>query len=222
MPPSLIVQKKRQKNVIVGQLTGGRALPPMSNVMRIYIKQKYGGQGLINMEECCLAESWSIDHYLANSDEVLLKVVASLEKLHKDKIESNSQYNRRIEQEKNGELRDMGPHGLFEWYIDKKKEESWNWLRHGNLNRETESLLSVAQKKPLNSTSIWKIYHKDVSDKCKLSGSHVETILHSVYGCNALAQKDYKRRHKLCWNIHWAMCKILKFCGMFGFKWIDR
>lgn len=45
---------------------------------------------------------------------MLLKVVASLEKLHKDKIESNSQYNRRIEQEKNGELRDMGPHGLFE------------------------------------------------------------------------------------------------------------
>lgn len=57
MPPSLIVQKKRQKNVIVGQLTGGRALHPMSNVMRIYIKQKYGGQGLINMEECCVAES---------------------------------------------------------------------------------------------------------------------------------------------------------------------
>ena len=57
VPPSLIVQKKRQKNVIVGQLTGGRALHPMSNVMRIYIKQKYGGQGLINMEECCVAES---------------------------------------------------------------------------------------------------------------------------------------------------------------------
>lgn len=76
------------------------------------------------MEECCVAESWSIDHYLANSDEVLLKVVASLEKLHKDKIESNSQYNRRIEQEKNGELRDTGPHGLFEWYIDKKKKKN--------------------------------------------------------------------------------------------------
>ena len=95
-------------------------------------------------------------------------------------------------------------------YRQKKLEESWNWLRHGNLKRETESLVSVAQKKPLNSTSIRKIYHKDVSDKCKLSGSHVETALHSVYGCNALAQKDYKRRHKLCWNINWAMYKILK------------
>lgn len=162
MPPSLIVQKKRQKNVIVGQLTGGRALHPMSNVMRIYIKQKYGGQGLINMEECCVAESWSIDHYLANGDEVLLKVVASLEKLHKDKIESNSQYNRRIEQEKNGELRDMGPHGLFEWYIDKKKRRIMELAQTWKLEQRNRKLAISSPEKTI------KLYLslKDLSQGC--------------------------------------------------------
>ena len=33
------------------------------------------------------AEAWSIDFYLANSEEELLKVVARLEKLEKDTIE---------------------------------------------------------------------------------------------------------------------------------------
>ena len=42
----------------------------------------------------------SIDFYLANSKEELLKVVARLEKLGKDKIESKKDCNNRIEGEK--------------------------------------------------------------------------------------------------------------------------
>ena len=75
------------------KLIAGRALHPKSNVIRIYIKRRYGGQGLISVEECCAAELRSIDFYLANSEEKLLKVVAKLEKLGKDKIESKEDYN---------------------------------------------------------------------------------------------------------------------------------
>ena len=60
------------------QLIAGRALHPQSNVMRIYIKRRYGGGGLISVEECCAAELRSIDFYLVNSEEELLKVVARL------------------------------------------------------------------------------------------------------------------------------------------------
>lgn len=80
-----------------------------SIVMRIYIKHKYGGQGLISVEECCPAESRSIDHYLANSDEMLLKVAARPEKLDKDKIETKNEYKKR----KIDELRDMQLHGQY-------------------------------------------------------------------------------------------------------------
>ena len=38
------------------QLIAGRALHLKSNVIRIYIKCRYGGRGLISVEECCAAE----------------------------------------------------------------------------------------------------------------------------------------------------------------------
>ena len=82
------------------QLIAGRALHPKSNVMRIYIKRRYEGRGLISVEEFCAAELRSIDFYLVNSEEELLKVVARLEKLEKDKIRGKKDYSSRIEQEK--------------------------------------------------------------------------------------------------------------------------
>ena len=50
------------------------------------------------------------------------------------------------------------------------------WLRNGNLKRETESLLSVAEEQTLNTNSVRKIYHKEVSNKCRLCGTHVENV----------------------------------------------
>ena len=76
------------------------------------------------------------------------------------------------------------------------------------MKRETESFLPAAQEQALNTNLVRKIYHKDVSNKCRLCGTHVENVLHIVRGCSMLAQKEYKRRHdKLCFNIHWALCK---------------
>ena len=49
------------------------------------------------MEECCAAKLRSIDFYLANSEEELLKVLARLEKLEKDKTEGKKDWNNRIE-----------------------------------------------------------------------------------------------------------------------------
>ena len=60
------------------QLIAGRALHPKSNVMRIYVIRRYGGQGLISVEECCAAELRSIDFYLVSREEKLLRVVARL------------------------------------------------------------------------------------------------------------------------------------------------
>ena len=71
-------RKKRQKNLTVGleilfNLIGGRSLYPNSNVMRIYIKRRYGGRSLISVEECCAAELRTIDFYLVNNEEELLE-----------------------------------------------------------------------------------------------------------------------------------------------------
>ena len=68
----------------------------------------------ISVEECCAAELRSIGFYLANREEELLKVVARLEKLGKDKTESKKDYSNRIEQEKMDQLRSIKLHGQFE------------------------------------------------------------------------------------------------------------
>ena len=98
----------------------------------------------------------------------------------------------------------MKLHGQFERDTDhKKSEKSWHWLRNRNLKRETKSLFSAAQEQALNTDSVRKIYHKDVSNKCRLCGTHMENVLHIVSGYSMLAQKEYKRRHnKACLNIH--------------------
>ena len=147
--------------------------------MRIYIKREHRVRGLISVEECCGAELRSIDFYLENREEELLKVVARLEKLRIGKTESKTDYNNRIEQEKIDQLRSMKLHAQFGRDTDdKKSEKSWHWLRNGNLKRETERLLSAAQEQALNTNSVRKIYHKGVSNKCRLCGTHVKNVLH--------------------------------------------
>ena len=156
------------------------------------------------MGERCTAELRSIDFYLVNSEEKLLKVVTRLEKLEKDKIEGKKDYNNIIEQDKMDQLRSMKLYGQFGRDTDHKKSgKSWHWLRNINLRWETESLLSAVEEKALNTNSVREIDHKDVSNKCRLCVTHVENVLHIVSSCSMLAQKEYKRRHnKVCFNIH--------------------
>ena len=49
-------------------------------------------QRLISVKKCCVAESRSIDQYLGNSNEIMLKVMAGLEELYKDKIKSKNNH----------------------------------------------------------------------------------------------------------------------------------
>ena len=112
-------------------MIAGRALHPTLNEMRVFIIRIYGGRGLIKVEECCAAELRRIYFYLEYSEDGLLKVVASLEKLEKDKIERKTDYINRIEQEKIDQLRSMKLDGQFRRDIyDKKSEKSWHWLRN--------------------------------------------------------------------------------------------
>ena len=113
--------------------------------MRIYMKRRCEGIGVISVEECC-AELRSINIYLASSEERLLKAVARIQKLGKDKIESKNDYSSRIEREKIDKVGRMKLHGKSGRDTDNKKSgKTWYWLRNGSLKRETESLLLAVQ-----------------------------------------------------------------------------
>ena len=90
-----------------------------------------------------------------------------------------------------------------------------NKKKYGTVSEMFETghrkLLSTAQEQPLNTKSVGKIYHKDVSNKCRLLERHVENVLHVISGCSMLPQRDYKRRHnKVCLNTNWALCKSME------------
>ena len=79
------------------------------------------------------------------------------------------------------QLRSMKLHGQFERDADNKKSgKSWHWLRNGNRKRETESFFSAVQEKASNSNLLRKMYHKYVTNKCRLSGKHGENVLDIV------------------------------------------
>ena len=178
------------------------------------MKRKNGGRGLIGIEECVASEQRSLNYYLANSEEILLKFIATESGLVKDNIETKEVYKKRIEAEKKGHIEGMKLHGQFERETkDLKTEDSWKWLCSGDLKRETESLIIRAQDQTLNTNVIKKqIYGIGKSNTCRLCGEKVESVTHIVSACKMLAQREYKRRHdKVCSYLHWSLCRKYKF-----------
>ena len=191
-------------------------LHPRADTTRLYMKRKNGGRGLISIEDCVAGERRTLDFYLANSDEVLLKHVAEKNGLDKSNIENKHAYKTRIEQEKIHKWKSMPLHGQFEEQTEKiKTPNSWMWLTRGDLKRETESLLIAAHDQALATNSIKKsIYKTTDSDMCRLCGVRVESVTHIVSACGKLAQGEYKKRHdKVCTYLHWHLCNLYGFAA---------
>ena len=199
------------------------AIHPKANTLRIYMHRKRGGRGLIGIEECVASELRNLHHYLANNHEEVLKAVAKEENLRKEDIAEKEEYKRKVEDEKREMVMKMKLHGQFERDTKElKTEESWNWIRKGDLKRETESLIMAAQEQALNTNAVKKnIYGLGESDKCRRCGKEIETVTHIISACSMLAQKEYKRRHdKVCLNLHWNLCK--KYGIVVNDKWYQH
>ena len=70
------------------------------------------------------------------------------------------------------------------------------WLRKGNLKRETESLLMVAQNNAVRTNHIKaRIDKMQQNSRCRLFGDRDKTINHIISECSQLTQKEYKNRH---------------------------
>ena len=190
------------------------AFHPKSSVNRLYMKRKDGGRGLISLRDCTDSEIRNIEEYIANSEEELFKYASTAMNLDPATIEEKEKFQKRLFSERSTKLKSMKLHGQFEKDTEAvKTKESWDWLRCGDLKRETEALIMAAQEQALNTNSIKKnIYKITDSDKCRLCGKNTESVTHIISACPKLAQKEYKRRHdKVCLNIHWALSKKYAF-----------
>ena len=101
------------------------------------------------------------------------------------------------------------PHSLDEKLVD--NEQSYHWLKSGEIKRETESTIVAAQDQAI-STNYFKnkILKEEIESKYQLCKQHEETIDHLTSRCPILAKNEYLMRHdKVSTHVLHSICKAL-------------
>ena len=91
-------------------------------------------------------------------------------------------------------------------------QKRWQWLKAGELKRETESLICAVHEQALRTNAVKNgIDHQYVSPVCRLCKEKVEKVTHFVSSCSTLAGNQYRKRHnKLGKKVHWLLRKKFK------------
>jgi hypothetical protein len=111
--------------------------------------------------------------------------------------------------------------GQFSRNLDEKlvkNEQSYLWLKFGNIKGEIESTIVAAQGQAI-STNYFKskILKEEVDGKCQLCKQHEETIDHITSGCPIPVKNEYLMRHdKVGAHLHYSIRKAL------GMKMADK
>ena len=183
-------------------MTMQKALHPRDNVDRIYNSKNRGRKKTCQHRR----KHWHID--------------TTTRRLHKKKNErglimairnntDNTINNRMtITRKQKGEGKKI--YGRFKRLINNNSyNKTWPWLRKGNINSETESLLMAAQNNAIRTNHIKaRIDKTQQNRKCGLYGDRDETINHIISGCSKLAQKNYKTRND--WVGRWSTGKCAR------------
>ena len=100
------------------------------------------------------------------------------------------------------------PRNLYEMLVN--TEQSYRWLKSGDIKGEPESTIVAAQVQAI-STNYFKnkILKEEIESKCRLCKQHEETIAHLTSGCPILAKNEYLMRHEVCTHLHYSICKAL-------------
>ena len=88
------------------------------------------------------------------------------------------------------------PHNFDEKLVD--IEQSYQWLKFGDIKGETESTLVAAQAQAISTNYFkGKILKEETDSICWLCKQH-ETMDHQTAGCSVLAKNEYLIRRGLC------------------------
>jgi hypothetical protein len=105
-------------------------------------------------------------------------------------------------------------HGQFPRSLDEKlvdKEQSYRWLKFGDIKGETESTIVSAQDQAI-STNYFKrkIPKEEIESRYRLRTEYEETIDHLTSGYPILAKNEYVIRHdRVCTHLHYSVCNTL-------------
>ena len=151
-------------------MTMNGSLHPKGNVGRLYFARKEGGRELISCEECVNVEVQNLDKYLSESEEWMFRFVAGEKSL--SEVEHPDAFKKRLKEEKRRLWLGKLLHGRFLKDTEKvSTDKSWQWLKGGHLEKETEVMVCVAQEQELRVNLIKNhIDGQDVSPMCRLCG----------------------------------------------------
>ena len=190
-------------------MSAHHALHPQSDVDRLYLPRKAGGRGLLQIKQTVEEEKRALNDYINNSTEYALKSVSNEELIKVN--ESKTEYHKKELVNRQERWQSKALHGQYLKDIKDKTDNdiTWNWLKNGELKKETEGFLIAAQDQALRTNAIKAKIDKVTEDsKCRLCKEKDETIDHLISSCSKIAQTDYKERHnKVASMLHWNLCK---------------
>ena len=98
--------------------------------------------------------------------------------------------------------------GMQEGMQDQRR---WQWLKAGELKRETESLICAVHEQALRTNAVKMALITRMSPVCRLCKEKLEKVTHFVSSRSTLAGNQYRKRHyKLGKKVHWLLCKKFK------------
>src|SRR5215469_14863296 len=199
---------------------------PKADVDRLYVPRKQGGRGLMQLEAAHAVEITKLVEYVDRKEDPLIQVVRT----HQHNTDSavletarclKTEVQRETRKMKDGiaektnerwhgkRMRGQLPRNLDEKLVD--IEQSYRWLKSGDIKGETESTIVAAQDQAINTNYYEnKILKEEIESKCRLCKQHEESIDHLTSGCPILAKNEYLMRHdKVCTHLHYSICKAL-------------
>jgi len=176
-------------------------------VDRLYVPRKQGGRGLMQLEAAHAVEITKLVEYVDRKEDLLIQVVRT----HQHNTDSAVlQTARCLKTEVQKETRKMKDsvaektkekwqgkkmHGQLSRNLDEKLvdiEQSYRWLKSGDIKGETESIIVAAQDQAISKNYFKnKILKEETESKCRLCKQHEETIDHLTSGCPILAKNEY-------------------------------
>ncbi|XP_053104449.1 uncharacterized protein LOC128324210 isoform X3 [Hemicordylus capensis] len=134
-----------------------------SDVDRLYLPHSSGGRGMLQVHQTVEEEKRGLEEYIKDSEEDVLQMVKN-EKLFNTN-ERKQAYKKEQVKNRAEKWRNKPLHGQYLHNISGKSDitKTWQWLKNGNLKKETEGLILAAQEQALRTNAIRasrKIHHK--------------------------------------------------------------
>ncbi|XP_072169448.1 uncharacterized protein [Diadema setosum] len=142
-----------------------------ADVDRLYLPRKEGGRGLVSASDCVEMEQISLNNYINSSEEKLLRAVLVESGNNVNAIDPLT-FKSQKRTERSAKWREKQLHGQFCRETENiSSNDTWLWLKKGELKKETEGLIIAAQEQALAVNKCSE--SQDTEERC---GCHMQDM----------------------------------------------